>query len=126
MTFSAVVLTLSSRTCATPEFLKGEERPKIFPENEAADDEEWKLLYEAARNLIGVSSTEFEHSIRHNTVLHTLQKAFPDRGIKSLPLACHRLAKGSPYVRWHAAENVRGPEPWMCSSRLPILTNILV
>ncbi|KAI0084963.1 putative pyranose oxidase [Irpex rosettiformis] len=93
-------------TCATPEFLKGEERPKIFPEDETVDDDEWKLLYEAARNLIGVSSTEFEESIRHNTVLDTLKKAFPKRGIRPLPLACHRLAKGSPYVRWHAADDV--------------------
>nr|ALJ82907.1 hypothetical protein [Irpex lacteus] len=94
-------------TCATPEFFKENgERPKIFPGDETLDDDEWKLLYEAARNLIGVSSTEFDQSIRHNTVLHTLQKAFPNRGIKPLPLACHRLAKGSPYVRWHAADNV--------------------
>ncbi|KAI0084962.1 putative pyranose oxidase [Irpex rosettiformis] len=93
-------------TCATPEFLKGEERPKIFPDSETADDDEWKLLYEAARSLIGTSSTQFEESIRHNTVLETLKKAFPERGIKPLPLACNRLAKGSPYVRWHAADHV--------------------
>lgn len=92
-------------TCATPEFLKGEERPKIFPDDKS-DEEEWKLLYEAARNLIGVSSTEFDQSIRHNTVLNTLKKAFPDRGIKPLPLACHRVVKGSPYVMWHSAENI--------------------
>ena len=101
-------LTQRVRTCATPEFLKGEERPKIFPDDKS-DEEEWKLLYEAARNLIGVSSTEFDQSIRHNTVLNTLKKAFPDRGIKPLPLACHRVVKGSPYVMWHSAENVRTP-----------------
>ncbi|KAI0777980.1 putative pyranose oxidase [Irpex lacteus] len=95
-------------TCSMPEFFKENgERPKIFPGDETLDDDEWKLLYQAARNLMGVSDEEFKHSIRHNTVLSTLQKAFPDRGIKPLPLACHRLGKGSsPYVRWHAADNV--------------------
>ncbi|KAF9457214.1 putative pyranose oxidase [Collybia nuda] len=93
-------------TCATPEFLKGIERPKIFPDSEAKDDEEWKLLYQAARTLIGTSEHEFDHSIRHNVVLKALQEAYPDRGVKALPLACHRIAEGSPYVQWHSAENV--------------------
>ncbi|KAI0689662.1 putative pyranose oxidase [Cytidiella melzeri] len=95
-------------TCATPRFLKGVERPVIFPNNLKLDDDEWKLLYDAASNLIGVSSTEFDKSIRHSTVLETLMKSeeFKNRGVKALPLACHRLAEGSPYVRWHSAENV--------------------
>ncbi|KAJ7754829.1 putative pyranose oxidase [Mycena metata] len=94
-------------TCATPEFLKGLERPIIFTEP-SADDAEWKLLYNSARSLIGTSETQFNHSIRHNVVLEALQKAYPDRGVKALPLACHRLAEGSPYVQWHAASNVYG------------------
>jgi pyranose oxidase len=95
-------------TCATPEFLKGLERPVLFPLNEKDDDTEWANLYAAARALIGTSDTEFSHSIRHNTVLHSLQKAFPDRNVKALPLACHRLVENSPYVQWHGADNVYG------------------
>ncbi|KAJ7757744.1 putative pyranose oxidase [Mycena maculata] len=94
-------------TCATPEFLKGLERPVIFTDS-AKDDAEWRLLYDSARSLIGTSETQFDHSIRHNVVLEALQKAYPTRGVKALPLACHRLAKGSPYVQWHAADDVYG------------------
>lgn len=95
-------------TCATPEFLKGIERPVIFPNSSTDDDAEWKLLYDAARALIGTSEHEFDQSIRHNVVLDALKKAYPDRGVKALPLACHRIAPGSPYVQWHAADNVYG------------------
>lgn len=101
-------MNLCDRTCATPEFLKGLERPVIFNEEEA-DDAEWKLLYQAARTLIGTSEHEFDQSIRHNVVLDALREAFPDRGVKPLPLACHRLAEGSPYVNWHSPDNVTLP-----------------
>ncbi|KAJ7304641.1 putative pyranose oxidase [Mycena albidolilacea] len=94
-------------TCATPEFLKGLERPVIFTDT-AKDDAEWKILYESARSLIGTSETEFKHSIRHNVVLEALQQAYPNRGVKALPLACHRLPGNSPYVQWHAANDIYG------------------
>ncbi|KAJ8082442.1 hypothetical protein PM082_008297 [Marasmius tenuissimus] len=102
-------------TCATPEFLKRNkndgnkeyERPVIFTDT-VEDDAEWKTLYDAARSIIGTSETEYDESVRHNIVLKALQDAYPNRGIKALPLACHRLAEGSPYVQWHAADNVFG------------------
>ncbi|TDL21831.1 putative pyranose oxidase [Rickenella mellea] len=99
-------------TCSTPEFLKGLERPKIFVD-ERSDDQEWKLLYSAARQLVGTSETEFDRSIRHNVVLETLQKSIREkygdsRIVKPLPLACHRLAEHSPYVQWHGADNIYG------------------
>ncbi|KAF5346223.1 hypothetical protein D9758_014384 [Tetrapyrgos nigripes] len=105
-------------TCATPEFLKrnpnpetGEnplyERPVIF-EDVGQDDAEWSTLYNATRSIIGTSEKEYEHSIRHNVVLNALQKHYPRRGVKPLPLACHRLAENSPYVNWHSAENIFG------------------
>ncbi|KAK7055210.1 hypothetical protein R3P38DRAFT_2681576 [Favolaschia claudopus] len=99
-------------TCATPEFLKRSgdtvyERPIIF-EDVAKDNKEWGVLYDAARSIIGTSETEFDHSIRHNVVLNALRKHYPDRGVKPLPLACHRVAENSPYVMWHSAENVFG------------------
>ncbi|KAG6918846.1 hypothetical protein DXG01_011251 [Tephrocybe rancida] len=100
-------------TCSTPEFLKRDhegnafERPIVY-ENVVDDDAEWKLLYNAARSIIGTSEEEFKHSIRHNIVLETLRKHYPDRGVKPLPLACHRLVNNSPYVQWHAADNIYG------------------
>ena len=108
LTAITCTIPLEFRTCATPEFLKGLERPKIFDE-EKKDDDEWKLLYDAARALIGTSEREYDHSVRHNVVLNALKKAYPNRGVKSLPLACHRLAEGSPYVQWHAPDNVSHP-----------------
>ncbi|KAH7096134.1 putative pyranose oxidase [Auriculariales sp. MPI-PUGE-AT-0066] len=95
-------------TCATPQFLKGLERPVIFPDSEDEDDEEWANLYAAAMSLIGTSENEFARSIRHNAVLNALQKAYPERNVKALPLACHRLVENSPYVQWHGADNVYG------------------
>ncbi|KZV78659.1 pyranose oxidase [Exidia glandulosa HHB12029] len=107
----AVTRAIVFRTCATPELLKGVERPKIFPDDDAADDTEWKKLYAAARRLIGTSEHEFDRSIRHNTVLDALKNdpRFKDRGVKPLPLACHRINNG-PYVRWHSAENIYGKD----------------
>jgi len=37
-----------------------------------------------------------------------VRQAYPDRGVKALPLACHRLPHNSPYVQWHAANDVYG------------------
>ncbi|KAJ7219746.1 putative pyranose oxidase [Mycena rebaudengoi] len=95
-------------TCATPEFKVDVERPKIFSTS-ADDDAEWTALYNAAKMLIGTSETEFTKSIRHNVVLNALKNAYGSaRTVKALPLACHRLAAGSPYVQWHAADNIFG------------------
>ena len=93
-------------TCATPELLRDVERPKIFADP-VVDDKEWSLLYDAARSFIGTSDEEFDESIRHNTVLAALKSAFAGRRVEPLPLACHRVAKGSPYIQWHAADDVR-------------------
>jgi len=78
----------------------------IFTDSDK-DEEEWNRLYSAAEILIGKSTEEFSKSIRHNLVLETLKTAFP--GVSPLPLACHRVAEGSPYVQWHSAENVSHP-----------------
>ncbi|KAJ7587789.1 putative pyranose oxidase [Mycena floridula] len=98
-------------TCSTPEFLKGIERPVILTSKTNGvddDDAEWDRLYAAAKKLIGTDSTQFDKSIRHNLVLEALQKAYPERNVKAIPLACHRLDEESPYVFWHAASNIFG------------------
>ena len=74
----------------------------IFSKSTTDDDNEWDRLYSAAEILIGTSTAEFTESIRNNLVLETLKSS----GASPLPLACHRIAKGSPYVQWHSAENV--------------------
>ncbi|KAF7292249.1 GMC oxidoreductase [Mycena indigotica] len=91
-------------TCSTPEFLAGLERPK-FCDDEKTDSAEWKALYECARRMIGTSDTQFDQSIRHNVVLKALQAAYPDRGVKPLPLACHTTEDD---IEWHAADNIYG------------------
>ncbi|KAF7342405.1 GMC oxidoreductase [Mycena venus] len=60
-------------TCATPQFHKDVERPKIFTDD-TTDQAEWAALYFAAEILIGTSVKEFDESIRHNVVLNALQK----------------------------------------------------
>ncbi|KAF7982632.1 hypothetical protein HWV62_27059 [Athelia sp. TMB] len=102
-------------TCATPEFLKGLERPIIFQDSIASDDAEWKLLYDAAKALIGTSKREYERSIRHKIVFDELTRVYggdnSGRTVEALPLACRRIDgihSGSPYVRWHAANNIYG------------------
>lgn len=114
MTISLFCSSLG-RTCAVPRFYSEIERPKIFPNDQTKDNNEWNLLYTAAEALIGMSEKEYDKSIRHNAVLRALKEAKPklpfanDENVifKPLPLACHRLAEGSPYVQWHSAENVR-------------------
>ncbi|KAG5730223.1 Pyranose 2-oxidase [Termitomyces sp. T112] len=105
-------------TCATPELLERDanenvyERPVIY-QSVHRDNAEWELLYNAARSIIGTSTTEYAKSIRHNIVLKTLQDHYKDRKVQPLPLACHRLrmeegSAESPYVQWHAADNIFG------------------
>ncbi|KZV78658.1 pyranose oxidase [Exidia glandulosa HHB12029] len=98
-------------TCATPELIKGVERPQIFPSSDTNDKEEWEKLYKAAKYLIGTSDTQFNESIRHKIVFDALtnSKDFKGRGVKALPLACRRIGDG-PYVRWHSAENIYGKD----------------
>ncbi|KAF7984116.1 hypothetical protein HWV62_16738 [Athelia sp. TMB] len=90
-------------------WFQGTQRPVLF-EDSKKDNDEWDVLYKAAESLIGTSTTEFDRSIRHNVVLNALRTArsLAGREAAPLPLACHRLAEGSPYVQWHAADNIYG------------------
>jgi len=99
-----VMLRPLFRTCSTPRFT-GEQLPRIF-EDETLNQTEWDTLYCVAEQLIGTSTHEFDQSIRHNLVLKTLQREYPNRNAQSLPLACHRYSEGSPYVYWHSAAEV--------------------
>ncbi|GJE91247.1 pyranose 2-oxidase [Phanerochaete sordida] len=92
-------------TCATPEFTTDTERPKLS--TDAAEDESiWKDLYAQAKSIIGTSTTQFDHSIRHNLVLKTYEDLYGrTRAFGPLPLACHRLSDPD-YVEWHATDRI--------------------
>lgn len=88
-------------TCLTPRF-HPMELPKIDLD-ETKNAAIWDELYESAEKLIGTGTGQFSHSIRHQIVLETLQKAYKDAGRKfqDLPLACDRVS--STFVNWHSA-----------------------
>nr|4MIH_A Chain A, Pyranose 2-oxidase [Phanerodontia chrysosporium]4MIH_B Chain B, Pyranose 2-oxidase [Phanerodontia chrysosporium]4MIH_C Chain C, Pyranose 2-oxidase [Phanerodontia chrysosporium]4MIH_D Chain D, Pyranose 2-oxidase [Phanerodontia chrysosporium]4MIH_E Chain E, Pyranose 2-oxidase [Phanerodontia chrysosporium]4MIH_F Chain F, Pyranose 2-oxidase [Phanerodontia chrysosporium]4MIH_G Chain G, Pyranose 2-oxidase [Phanerodontia chrysosporium]4MIH_H Chain H, Pyranose 2-oxidase [Phanerodontia ch len=102
-------------TCATPEFFAPadfnaphRERPKLS--TDAAEDARiWKDLYAQAKEIIGTSTTEFDHSIRHNLVLRKYNDIFQKENVirefSPLPLACHRLTDPD-YVEWHATDRI--------------------
>ncbi|KAH6856689.1 hypothetical protein B0I37DRAFT_412600 [Chaetomium sp. MPI-CAGE-AT-0009] len=89
-------------TCATPELLKGVERPDIF------SDDHWAELYAEAEQLIGTSTTEFDDSIRQQLVKYVLSTSFPDRSVKSLPLACKRDVDNPDFVTWSSSATIFG------------------
>ncbi|KAI0773530.1 pyranose 2-oxidase [Fomes fomentarius] len=91
-------------TCATPRFHPDIELPHL-DHNKEANLKEWDRLYTAAEKLIGTNEHAFDHSIRHNLVLRTLQEAYKQRLFKPLPLACHRLPNPD-YVNWHATDTI--------------------
>lgn len=93
-------------TCATPRFHPDIELPQL-DHNKEANLKEWDRLYTAAEKLIGTNEHAFDHSIRHNLVLRTLQDAYKHhkRLFKPLPLACHRLPNPD-YVNWHATDTI--------------------
>ena len=101
-------------TCATPEFNRHIERPKLS-ENESENEKLWSGLYAQAKDVIGTSTTQFDKSIRHNLVLRTYQDLYEklEEGVEEkkkhkfspLPLACHRLSDPD-YVEWHAADRI--------------------
>jgi pyranose oxidase len=93
-------------TCATPRFNPFVELPKL-DNDDKTNQAIWSKLYDEAEKIIGTSSKEFDESMRHNIVLHTLQDAYKEKNrvFKPLPLACHRLSDPE-YVEWHAAERI--------------------
>ncbi|KID97565.1 Glucose-methanol-choline oxidoreductase, partial [Metarhizium majus ARSEF 297] len=60
--------------------------------------------YERAEQLFNTTTTAFDHSVRQQLIMHTLEKAFPERSIKAMPFAFHNLISRSPgntnYVEW--------------------------
>ena len=63
---------------------------------------------EEAKKKLNVHSDQYDHSIRHTVVKDTLTKAFPNRGITSLPLAVQRNTDNPDYVTWTGMNTVLG------------------
>ncbi|KAJ3826739.1 pyranose 2-oxidase [Lentinula raphanica] len=76
-------------------------------------------LLTRARDLVKVDSTVFDESIRHNTVKDILTDSFPNRNIRSIPLAVQRHAKSkSGFVTWSGSNTILGD--YVNDSRLTI------
>ncbi|KAF4468832.1 Pyranose 2-oxidase [Fusarium albosuccineum] len=88
-------------TCATPRQYPEMERSNIY------DDETWNELYDKAEGLIGTSETVLKDSVRQRLVLRTLQRVFPYRGVKALPLAAKKVDKKN-LITWSSAATVLG------------------
>ncbi|EJD34918.1 pyranose 2 oxidase [Auricularia subglabra TFB-10046 SS5] len=94
-------------TCATPRFHKSE-LPTIVSGDPDKNYEEWGRLYDVAESFIKTGHTQFEHSIRHNLVLETLQDAFAgERTFRQIPLAAQRRGQDQGcYIEWSSAHSV--------------------
>ncbi|PVF95723.1 pyranose oxidase [Serendipita vermifera] len=98
-------------TCAVPRF-HPEELPKLH-EDDAANQREWygapnenppyRGLYDIAESFVSKGDTQFEGSIRHNLVLSTLKKAYPDRKFQQIPLACTMSGN---FPEWQSAHEI--------------------
>jgi hypothetical protein len=69
-------------------------------EDNDENDGIWSILYARAEELIGVSRTVFQTSIRHQLVTKTLRDSFPDREFESIPTACH-LEEDGVTLNWY-------------------------
>ncbi|KID84961.1 Glucose-methanol-choline oxidoreductase [Metarhizium guizhouense ARSEF 977] len=80
-------------TCCTPRQHAHEQ----LPEFKAVYDN-----YERAEQLFNTTTTAFDHSVRQQLIMNTLEKAFPERSIKAMPLACRRNKSpgNTNYVEW--------------------------
>ncbi|KAL2670161.1 hypothetical protein Neosp_015042 [[Neocosmospora] mangrovei] len=88
-------------TCCTPR-QHPMERSTLF------DDNKWSSLYDRAEKLFDKTDTAFDKSIRQQLVKRTLDQIWPERGMKSMPLACKRNQKNNHYVEWSATATILG------------------
>ncbi|EFY96556.2 pyranose 2-oxidase [Metarhizium robertsii ARSEF 23] len=80
-------------TCCTPRQHLDEQQPGFT---------EVYKNYDRAEHLFNTTTTAFDHSVRQHLIMHTLEKAFNDRPIKAMPLACRRNKSpdNTNYVEW--------------------------
>lgn len=89
-------------TCCTPRQHKGIERSDLF------SDGEWNTLYGRAEKLFTKTDDAFDDSVRQKLVKRVLTEAYPDREMKSMPLACKRKHDNKEYVEWSCTATILG------------------
>ncbi|CCT76068.1 related to Pyranose 2-oxidase [Fusarium fujikuroi IMI 58289] len=89
-------------TCCTPRQHKGIERSDLF------SDSEWNALYSRAEKLFKKTDDAFDDSVRQRLVKRVLTEAYPDREMKSMPLACKRKQGNKEYVEWSCTATILG------------------
>ncbi|EWG52045.1 hypothetical protein FVEG_16905 [Fusarium verticillioides 7600] len=89
-------------TCCTPRQHKGIERSDLF------SDSEWDSLYSRAEKLFKKNDDAFDDSVRQRLVRRVLTEAYPDREMKSMPLACKRKEGNKEYVEWSCTATILG------------------
>jgi len=70
--------------------------------------DEFESLLKQSGELLNVHEHEFDISIRHREIKKVLNEAFPDRGIKNIPLAVKRREDNPRYVTWTGSNTVLG------------------
>ncbi|RGP59363.1 pyranose 2-oxidase [Fusarium longipes] len=89
-------------TCCTPRQHPTIERSTLF------NNQEWENMYGRMETLFNTNKDSFEDSIRQQLVKDTLSKAFQDREMQSMPLACQRNVKNKSYVEWSCTATILG------------------
>ncbi|KAF5636765.1 pyranose 2-oxidase [Fusarium tjaetaba] len=80
----------------------GIERSELF------GDREWNTLYSRAEKLFKKTDDAFDDSVRQRLVKRVLTEAYPDREMKSMPLACKRKQGNKEYVEWSCTATILG------------------
>jgi pyranose oxidase len=92
-------------TCACPRLGNGEKITFI-------DDNEWRLLYEAAEAFLNVTYNAFPTTVSARVILGALRQVFdsklpPEQRVGNMPLACTMNETGQRY--WSGTDTILGP-----------------
>lgn len=76
--------------------------PRQHPDEQLEGFDDVYSNYRRGEKLFNTTTTAFDHSVRQQFIIKTLEKAFPERSIKAMPLACRRgkSPNSTNYVEW--------------------------
>ena len=89
-------------TCAIPQACIDIERSSLLA------DREWEELYKVAEDYLCCHTDVFDDSIRHTVVKKAIGSCFPDRGVRSLPLAVTANKYNKALVTWSGTDVILG------------------
>ncbi|KAL7278374.1 hypothetical protein ACG7TL_008354 [Trametes sanguinea] len=92
-------------TASTPRF-HPDERPRLVPTDDSADEAEWDRLYKIAESFVKTGNTQFNRSIRHKLVLDTLKDAYASVGRDFQQLHLGAVRKSPTFVEWSSANTI--------------------